>query len=285
MSVKYLEGKPVADAILQEVKQKVENLKQKGVIPGLGTILVGDDPASAGYVRKKHEACQEHGFKSFDVKISAEESQQELLNAVRKFNDDPEVHAYLIQYPVPSNFDFAEALLAMDPDKDADGLHPSNLGKLVLQEPGPVPATPAGIRAMLLHYGIEVGGQEVVIVGRGSTLGRPLSLLLSGKQKGANAAVTVVHTGIEDISYFTKRAKVIVAAAGIPSIITKEIVTPGVVVVSGGITWEGRRLVPDVDESVSEVASWITPRLGGVGPTTIAMLLKNTVECAEGYGR
>ncbi len=283
MSVKYLEGKPVADSVMEGVKTKLKVLHEKRVTPGLGTILVGDDSASAGYVRKKHEACKEHGFVSFDKHIPATATQKDLLDAVREFNTRPDVHAYLIQYPVPEQFDFAEALLAMDPGKDADGLHPANLGKLVLQEPGPVPATPAGIRAMLLYYEIPVAGREVVIVGRGSTLGRPLSLLLSSKQTGANAAVTVVHTGIKDVSKFTRRADIIIAAAGIPSIITKDIVTPGVVVVSGGITWEGKRLVPDVDESVQEVASWITPRLGGVGPTTIAMLLKNTVECAEGF--
>lgn len=283
MSAKFLEGKPVADAVLEGVKIKLKALKEKGVTPGLGTILVGEDPASAGYVRKKHEACAELGFASFDRHIPETGSQQELLDVVKEFNNDPAVHAYLIQYPVPRNFDFAEALLAMDPDKDADGLHPANLGKLVLQEPGPVPATPAGIRAMLLHYDIPVAGKEVVIVGRGSTLGRPLSLLLSAKQEGANAAVTVVHTGVADIAKFTKRADIVVAAAGIPSIVNKDMLTPGVVVISGGITWEGRRLVPDVDESVQDVAGWVTPRLGGVGPTTIAMLLKNTVECAEGF--
>ncbi len=283
MTVKYLEGKPVADSVMKTVREKVEELYKRGIVPGLGTILVGDDPASAGYVRKKHEACKEHGFVSFDKHIPADADQQDLLQAVKDFNESPDVHAYLIQYPVPKGFDFAEALMAMDPDKDADGLHPANLGKLVLQEPGPVPATPAGIKAMLLHYDIPVRGKEIVIVGRGSTLGRPLSLLFSSKQEGANAAVTVVHTGVDDIAKFTKRADIVVAAAGIPSIITKEIVKPGVVVVSGGITWEGRRLVPDVDESVEEVAGWITPRLGGVGPTTIAMLLKNTVDCCEGF--
>ncbi len=283
MTVKFLEGQPVADSVLVKVKEKINNLKEKGKTPGLGTILVGDDPANVGYVRKKHEACKLHGFNSFDKHLPATTSQRDLLAAVEEFNSNPEIDAYLIQYPVPKGFDFAEALMAMDPNKDADGLHPTNLGKLVLQEPGPVPATPAGIRAMLLYYDIPVEGKEVVIVGRGSTLGRPLSLLMSSKQKGANAAVTVVHTGIKDISPFTRRADIIIAAAGIPGIITKEIVKPGVVVVSGGITWEGRRLVPDVDVSVQEVASWITPRLGGVGPTTIALLLKNTIECAEGF--
>ena len=281
MSAQYLEGKPVAEAVLREIGQRVAALKKRGVVPGLGTILVGDDPASAGYVRKKHEACREHGFASFDRQIASDASQKDLLDAVRAFNEDERVHAFIIQYPVPRGFDYSEAIEAMSPAKDADGLHPVNLGRLVLQEPGPVPATPAGIQAMLLHYKIPVEGREVVIVGRGSTLGRPLALLLTLKKEGANAAVTVVHTGVEDIARYTKRADIVIAAAGVPGIVTKEMVRPGAVVISGGITWEGKRLVPDVDESVAEVAGWITPRLGGVGPTTIAMLLQNTLECAE----
>jgi len=281
MAVQYLEGKPVAEAVLRQVGQRVETLKKRGVVPGLGTILVGDDPASAGYVRKKHEACGEHGFTSFDKQIPADASQKDLLDAVRAFNEDDRVHAFIIQYPVPRGFDYSEAIETMAPEKDADGLHPANLGRLVLQEPGPVPATPAGIQAMLLHYEIPVEGREVVIVGRGSTLGRPLALLMTLKKAGANAAVTVVHTGVKDIASYTKRADIVIAAAGVPSIVTKEMVRDGAVVISGGITWEGKRLVPDVDESVAEVAGWITPRLGGVGPTTIAMLLKNTLECAE----
>ena len=281
MTARYLEGKVVAEAVLREVGQRVATLKKRGIIPGLGTILVGDDPASAGYVRKKHEACGEHGFASFDRQIAGDASQEDLLDAVRAFNEDDRVHAFIIQYPVPGGFDYSEAIETMAPEKDADGLHPVNLGRLVLQEPGPIPATPAGIQAMLRHYQIPVKGREVVIVGRGSTLGRPLALLMTLKQEGANAAVTVVHTGVDDIAHYTKRADIVIAAAGVPSIVTKEMVRPGTVVISGGITWEGKRLVPDVDESVAEVAGWITPRLGGVGPTTIAMLLKNTLECAE----
>ncbi len=281
MTARYLEGKVVAEAVLREVGQRVTTLKKRGIIPGLGTILVGDDPASAGYVRKKHEACGEHGFASFDRQIAGDASQEDLLDAVRAFNEDDRVHAFIIQYPVPGGFDYSEAIETMAPEKDADGLHPVNLGRLVLQEPGPIPATPAGIQAMLRHYQIPVKGREVVIVGRGSTLGRPLALLMTLKQEGANAAVTVVHTGVDDIAHYTKRADIVIAAAGVPSIVTKEMVRPGTVVISGGITWEGKRLVPDVDESVAEVAGWITPRLGGVGPTTIAMLLKNTLECAE----
>jgi len=182
---------------------------------------------------------------------------------------------------VPPQFDFNAALGAIDPDKDGDGLHPVSLGKLVLQEEGPVPATPAGIQAMFVHYGIDIAGRHVVIVGRGPTLGRPLSLLLTLKQAGANAAVTVVHTGVPDMAAYTREADVVVAAVGSPSIVTPDMVRPGAIVVSGGVSWEGRKLLPDVDEAVGEVASWITPRLGGVGPTTVAMLLRNTVEAAE----
>ena len=177
---------------------------------------------------------------------------------------------YLIQYPVPDGFDFNEAILAMDPDKDADGLHPINLGKLVLQEPGPVPATPAGIVAMFEHYGLDIAG-------RGPTLGRPLSLLLTLKRPGANAAVTVVHSAVKDVASFTRRADVVIAAVGSPGIVTAGMIRPGAIVVSGGITWKGRRLIPDVDEACAEVAGWITPRLGGVGVTTVAMLLR--LEC------
>jgi methylenetetrahydrofolate dehydrogenase (NADP+) / methenyltetrahydrofolate cyclohydrolase len=278
---KLLEGNVVAEAVLASLRRRIEALKATGVTPGLGTILVGSDPASAGYVRKKHEACERIGMVSFHKEIAETARQQDLLAAVDAFNGNPEVHAYIIQYPLPKGFDFNEAMERMKPAKDADGLHPVNLGRLVLQEPGPVPCTPAGIQAMLAHYQIPVAGREVVVVGRGPTLGRPLALLLTLKGKAANAAVTVVHSSVPDIAHYTKRADIVIAAVGKPSVITPEMVKPGAVVVSGGITWEGKKLLPDVDERVAEVASWITPRLGGVGPTTVAMLLKNTVEAAE----
>jgi len=281
MSAKLLEGKVVADAVLQDVARRVAVLKEKGVIPGLGTILVGDDGPSISYVNKKHEACKSVGIASFHIEIPASAGQVDLLAAVRDFNDSPEVDAYIIQHPLPKGFDFNQALAMMDPRKDADGLHPVNLGKLVLQEKGPVPCTPAGIRAMLKHYDIAIEGREVVVVGRGPTLGRPLALLLTLKQPYANAAVTVVHSGIKDLGAYTRRADIVIAAAGVPSIVTPDMVRPGAVVISGGLSWEGRKLLPDVDEAVGEVAGWITPRLGGVGPTTVAMLLQNTVEAAE----
>jgi methylenetetrahydrofolate dehydrogenase (NADP+)/methenyltetrahydrofolate cyclohydrolase len=281
LSAQLLAGAPVAEAVLTEVRERVERLRASGKSVGLGTILVGDDPASAGYVRKKHETSVDVGVASHHIQVAGEGTQADLLAAVARFNDDPSVDAYLIQHPVPPQFDFNAALAAIDPTKDGDGLHPVNLGKLVLQERAPVPATPAGIQAMFVHYGIDIAGLEVVIVGRGPTLGRPLSLLLTLKQPGGNAAVTVVHTGVPDIGAFTRRADVVIAAVGSPSIVTADMVRPGAVVVSGGITWEGKRLVPDVDEGVADVASWVTPRLGGVGPTTVAMLLRNTVSAAE----
>ncbi|GBE07183.1 bifunctional protein FolD protein [bacterium BMS3Bbin11] len=284
MTAKLLSGIEVAEAVIADVRKRVEELARQGVQPGLGTILVGDDGPSTSYVRKKHEACENAGIRSFHLKLSTSSTQQELLDAVHAFNKNDQVDGYIIQYPVPKGMDFNEALMHMSPAKDADGLHPVNLGKLVLQETGPVPCTPAGIQAILVHYGIEVAGKEVVIIGRGPTLGRPLSLLLTTKQEGANAAVTVVHSGIKDLGYFTRRADIVISATGVASIVMPEMIKPGAAVISGGISWEGKRLMPDVDESVAEVAGWITPRLGGVGPTTVAMLLRNTVLAAEKRG-
>ena len=281
MTAELLRGKPVAQAVLDDVAQRVQALRAKGITPGLGTILVGDDGASAGYVRKKHETCEAVGIESHHHSIAGDAGQDGLLEAIQDFNQNPEVDGYLIQHPLPKGFDFNAALLAMDPRKDADGLHPVNLGKLVLQEDGPVPCTPAGIQAMFVHYGIQTAGREVVIIGRGPTLGRPLSLLLTTKQAGANSAVTVVHTGVNDIAFYTRRADIVVAAVGVPNFLKGDMVKPGAVVVGGGISWEGRKLLSDVDKSVKEVAGWVTPRIGGVGPTTVAMLMRNTVAAAE----
>jgi methylenetetrahydrofolate dehydrogenase (NADP+)/methenyltetrahydrofolate cyclohydrolase len=281
MTAQLLAGGPVAEAVLADVAKRVEALARRGRSVGLGTILVGDDAASAGYVRKKHEMCEAVGIVSRDVRIPGDAGQADLLAAVDALNADPTVDAYILQLPVPEGFEPGEALARLDPAKDADGLHPVNLGRLVLQEPGPVPCTPAGIQAMFVHYGIDVAGKDVVVVGRGPTLGRPLALLLTLKQPGANAAVTVVHTGVPNLADYTRRADIVVAAVGVPSFVTPDMVRPGAVVVSGGISWEGRRLLPDVDEAVGEVAGWVTPRLGGVGPTTVAMLLRNTVAAAE----
>jgi methylenetetrahydrofolate dehydrogenase (NADP+)/methenyltetrahydrofolate cyclohydrolase len=281
MTAQLLSGGPVADAVLADVQARISALARRGIDVGLGTILVGDDKASAGYVRKKHEICGSVGIGSHHIDVPAHATQADLLAAVDRFNEDRAVDAFLIQHPVPAGFDFNQAMLRMRPEKDADGLHPVNLGKLVLQERGPIPATPAGIRAMLLHYQLDIAGREVVIVGRGPTLGRPLSLLLTLKQPGGNAAVTVVHSAVPDLAAYTRRADVLVACVGQPDIVTPDMVKPGAIVISGGITWHGRKLLPDVNENVAEVASWITPRIGGVGVTTVAMLLHNATTLAE----
>jgi methylenetetrahydrofolate dehydrogenase (NADP+)/methenyltetrahydrofolate cyclohydrolase len=281
VTAQLLAGQPVAEAVLADVATRVEALAAHHITPGLGTILVGDDGPSASYVRKKHEACEQVGIHSFHESVAGDATQAALLAVVDRFNQSPDIDSYIIQHPLPEGFDFNAALMHMDPDKDADGLHPINLGRLVLQAPGPIPCTPAGIQAMLVHYGIDISGREVVIVGRGPTLGRPLSLLLTLKQRGANAAVTVVHTGVKDIGFYTRRADIVIAAVGVPNFIKADMITPGAVVLSGGITWKGKKLLAYFDDSVAEVASWITPRLGGIGPTTVAMLLRNTVQAAE----
>jgi methylenetetrahydrofolate dehydrogenase (NADP+) / methenyltetrahydrofolate cyclohydrolase len=275
-------GAPVADAVLLDVTERVAKLAAAGKTVGLATILVGDDPASAGYVRKKHEACEQVGMVSIDIRISADSTQGDLLAAVHQLNADPAVDGYLIQHPVPPGFDFNEAVSAIHPAKDSDGLHPTNLGLLALGDPAsPRPCTPLGIKAMLAHYEVPVAGRHVVIVGRGPTLGRPLSMLLSLKEPGANAAVTSVHTGVPNWADYTRQADIVVGAAGSPNMITPDVIRPGGCVIGGGLTWEGRKALSDVDESCGEVAGWITPRLGGVGVTTIAMLLRNTVAAAE----
>ena len=281
MTARMLEGKPVADQVTNEVAARIAALRSAGVVPGLATILVGDDPASAGYVRKKHEACADAGLRSEDIHLPARTTQDELHATIHRLSSDPKIHGFLLQHPLPPPLDFGRALLEMDPRKDADGLHPTNLGRLAVGLPGPVPAPPAGVRAMLLHYRIPTTGRHVVVLGRGPTLGRPLSLLLSGKGAGANAAVTVVHSAVANLAEHTLRADVLVSGVGQPGIVQPDMVREGAVVISAGISWQGKRLLPDVDESVGEKASWITPRLGGVGVTTVAMLLQNTVQLAE----
>jgi methylenetetrahydrofolate dehydrogenase (NADP+)/methenyltetrahydrofolate cyclohydrolase len=281
MTAILMPGGPVADAVFADVADRAAKLATIGKTVGLGTILVGDDPASKGYIAKKHEMCERYGLVSLHIDVLASGRQADLLDAVARFNADPSVDAFIVQNPVPPGFDFNQAMLALDPAKDADGLHPVSLGLLALGADGPRPCTPAGIQAMLAHYEVPVEGRNVVIVGRGPTIGRPLSLLLALKEPHANAAVTVVHTGVKDWARYTRTADVVVGAAGVPSMITPEVIRPGACVVGGGITWEGRKLLSDVDESCAEVAGWITPRLGGVGVTTVAMLLRNTVAAAE----
>ncbi|HEY5011089.1 MAG TPA: tetrahydrofolate dehydrogenase/cyclohydrolase catalytic domain-containing protein [Acidimicrobiia bacterium] len=274
-------GAPVADATFAGLAPRIAAIIASGHRPGLATILVGDDGASAGYIRMKQEKAEAVGFTSPHEHLPATATQADLVAAIRRFNDDPTVDAMLVQHPTPPQIDYEAALAEIDPDKDVDGMHPMNLGRLALGVPGPVPCTPAGIEALLAHYEIPVSGREVVILGRGFTLGRPLSLLLSQKRPTANAAVTVVHTGVPDWPRYTLRAEIVIAAAGVPGILQPEHVRPGSVVVGGGVRYEGRRLLPDVDEACEAVAGWITPRVGGVGPTTIAMLFRNAVEAAE----
>jgi methylenetetrahydrofolate dehydrogenase (NADP+)/methenyltetrahydrofolate cyclohydrolase len=276
-----LPGAPVAEAVLADLRPRIEKLIANGRTPGLGTILVGDDSASAGYIRMKQEMAAELGLTSPHIHLGEDATQADLVAAIRAFNDDPSVDAMLVQHPTPPQIDFDAALLEMDPDKDVDGLHPINMGRLALGMPGPVPCTPAGIEALLAHYEIPVSGHSVCILGRGTTLGRPLALLLSQKRPTANAAVTVVHTGVPNWPDYTRAAEIVIAAAGVPGILQPEHLTPGCTVVGGGVRYEGRKLLPDVDESCEEVAGAITPRIGGVGPTTVAMLFRNCVEAAE----
>ncbi|MEU7001396.1 bifunctional 5,10-methylenetetrahydrofolate dehydrogenase/5,10-methenyltetrahydrofolate cyclohydrolase [Nonomuraea sp. NPDC046570] len=278
---RLLPGGPVAESILNDVAARVAALRATGVTPSLATILVGDDDASAGYIRIKQRQAAELGFDSPHAHLPADATQADLHAAIAGFNDDPSVHGLLVQYPVPGHLDYDAALQAVDPDKDVDGMHPLNVGRLSVGLPGPLPCTPAGIEALLAHYEIPVSGREVVILGRGATLGRPLAILLGQKRPTANAAVTVVHTGVADWPRYTRRAEILIAAAGVPGIIQPEHVKPGAVVIGGGVRYEGRRLLPDVDESVEKVAGAITPRVGGVGPTTVAMLFRNAVTAAE----
>jgi methylenetetrahydrofolate dehydrogenase (NADP+)/methenyltetrahydrofolate cyclohydrolase len=281
LSAILLPGAPVAEATFADLAPRIAALIEAGHRPGLATILVGDDGASSGYIRMKQQKAEEVGFTAPHVHLPEDAQQIDLVAAIRAFNDDPSVDAMLVQHPTPPQIDYEAALTEIDPDKDVDGMHPMNLGRLALGVPGPVPCTPAGIEALLAHYEIPVSGREVVILGRGFTLGRPLSLLLSQKRPTANSAVTVVHTGVPDWPRYTQRAEIVIAAAGVPGILQPEHIRPGAVVIGGGVRYEGRRLLPDVDESCERVAGWITPRVGGVGPTTIAMLFRNAVEAAE----
>jgi methylenetetrahydrofolate dehydrogenase (NADP+)/methenyltetrahydrofolate cyclohydrolase len=274
-------GGPVADAVFADLHPRIEKLKAAGHVPGLATLLVGDDDSSARYVGMKHAKAHELGCHSVELHLPADCSQQDVTDAVHRLNDDDAVDAILFQYPPPSHIDFEAALLELDPDKDVDGLHPMNMGRLALSMPGPVPCTPAGIEALLAHYEIPVAGRHVCILGRGATLGRPLALLLSQKRPTANAAVTVVHTGVPDWPEYTRSADVVIAAAGVPGILKPEHITSDTVVVGGGVRYEGRTLLPDVDVACEDVAKAITPRVGDVGPTTIAMLFRNLVEAAE----
>jgi methylenetetrahydrofolate dehydrogenase (NADP+)/methenyltetrahydrofolate cyclohydrolase len=281
MSAQLLDGERLAQRIKMELAERVARLTANGRVPGLGTLLVGDDPASARYVAMKVEECKEIGVQSFDVHLSADATQSEIEAVVDSFNANPDVHSILVQLPLPDGIDEEQVLFRVDPAKDVDGLHPTNLGRLVMGAPGPLPCTPAGIVELLAEYRVPVEGKHVVIIGRGLTIGRPLALLMAMRRPNCNAAVTVVHTGVDDIAALTRTADVIVSAAGVPGIVTADMVRPGIAVVGAGTSFAGKKLLSDIADGVAEKVAWITPRLGGVGPMTRAMLLRNAVQAAE----
>jgi len=265
----------------QAMAARIAALAERGVTPGLGTVLVGDDGPSAKYVSMKHVDSEALGVASFDERLPADATEAEVVAVVERLDADPRIDAYLLQYPFPAHLDYEAILRRMNPDKDADGMHPVNLGRLVMGVAGPLPCTPAGIQALLVHHGVEIEGRHVVIIGRGLTIGRPLANLLALKWPHANAAVTVVHTGVDDIAVFTRQADIVVAAAGSPGLVTADMVKPGAAVVAAGASFRDGRVLSDVDEGVAEVAGWLSPRIGGVGPMTRAMLFENTVRAAE----
>ncbi len=277
MTAILLDGQALADKVKDEIANEVEEL---AFTPGLGTILVGDDPASHSYVGAKIRDCEEVGITSIHEPLPADITQETLIAVIERFNADPQVHAYIVQLPLPPQLNEEAALLAIDPNKDADGLHPVNLGRLVMGVEGPTPCTPRGIQMMLETYNVPVEGKHVCVIGRGLTIGRPMALLMALKRATANAAVTVVHTGVADLGHYTRQADIVIAAAGVPNLVTPDMINPGAAVIGGGLTRDGKRILSDVDESVGDIAGWITPRLGGVGPMTRAMLLRNTVDAA-----
>ena len=277
MTAILLDGQALADKVKDEIANEVKEL---AFTPGLGTILVGDDPASHSYVGAKIRDCEEVGITSIHEHLPADITQETLIAVIERFNSDPQVHAYIVQLPLPPQLNEEAALLAIDPNKDADGLHPVNLGRLVMGVEGPTPCTPRGIQMMLETYNVPVEGQHVCVIGRGLTIGRPMALLMALKRATANAAVTVVHTGVADLGHYTRQADIVIAAAGVPNLVTPDMIKPGAAVIGGGLTRDGKRILSDVDESVGDIAGWITPRLGGVGPMTRAMLLRNTVDAA-----
>jgi methylenetetrahydrofolate dehydrogenase (NADP+) / methenyltetrahydrofolate cyclohydrolase len=279
MTAWILDGKALAETIKAELKDRVSALAGHGVVPGLGTVLVGDDPGSRSYVRGKHRDCAQVGIASIQVELPASTSQEQLASVIAGLNADPACTGYIVQLPLPGNLDDNAALALVDPDKDADGLHPVNLGKLVLGVPGPLPCTPRGIVELLRRNGIGLNGAEVCVIGRGTTVGRPLGLLLT--RRSENATVTLCHTGTVDLSRHTLQADIVISAAGRPRLLTAEMIKPGAVCVDVGITRTDAGLVGDLDPSVREVAGWLAPMPGGIGPMTRAMLLSNVVERAE----
>lgn len=281
MTAELLDGERLSGRIKMELADRVARLAAGGRSVGIGTVLVGDDGPSTKYVAMKHADCEEIGITSYHEHLGADATQADVEAVVDRFNADPNVHSILVQLPLPQGINDEEILLGIQPAKDVDGLHPTNLGRLVMGTPGPLPCTPAGIVELLSAYRVPVEGKHVVIIGRGLTIGRPLSLLLAMRRPGCNAAVTVVHTGVDDMAALTRTADVIVACAGVAGLVTPDMVKPGAAVVGAGTSFSGKKLMSDVAEEVAEVAGWITPRIGGVGPMTRAMLLRNAVLAAE----
>jgi methylenetetrahydrofolate dehydrogenase (NADP+) / methenyltetrahydrofolate cyclohydrolase len=284
MTAIILDGKATAAAIKADLTTRVASLRQRGVVAGLGTVLVGDDPSSRAYVAGKHRDCAEVGIASIERVLPASASQAEVEAVVRELNGDPACTGYIVQLPLPKGLDEFAVLEAMDPAKDADGLHPSSLGRLVLMKDGPQPCTPRGCVELLRRYDVPINGADVVVVGRGVTVGRPIGLLLT--RRSENATVTLCHTGTKDLAGHVRRADIVVAAAGVPGLITADMVRPGAAVLDVGSTRvvgeDGTtRYTGDVEPAVREVAGWLAPMPGGVGPMTRAMLLTNVVEAAE----
>ena len=279
MGATLLDGKATAAQVKADLTARVHALRGRGVTPGLGTVLVGDDPGSRAYVAGKHRDCAEVGIASIQVELPAEATQRQVQDAVLRLNDDASCTGYIVQLPLPPGLDANAVLALMDPAKDADGLHPTNLGWLVLGRPAPLPCTPRGIVALLRRYQVPLAGAEVCVVGRGVTVGRPLGLLLT--RRSENATVTLCHTGTRDLAAHLRAADVVVAAAGVPGLVTAPRVRPGAAVLDVGITRTPEGLVGDVAPEVADIAGFLAPMPGGVGPMTRAMLLTNVVEAAE----
>ena len=283
MSAVILDGKATAQTIKNNLAQRVSALKAKGINPGLGTILVGDDAGSHAYVNGKHKDCAEVGISSIRIDLPKTATQTDVMNAISQLNNDANCTGFIVQLPLPKGLDGNLALEAMDPDKDADGLHPNNLGKLVLGQDGPLPCTPRGIIELLRAYKIELNGANIVIIGRGVTVGRPLGLLLTRKTE--NATVTLCHTGTKDLTSHLINADIVIAAAGVPHLVKANMIKKGAALVDVGITRTENGLVGDIDPQVKEVAGFFSPMPGGTGPMTRAMLLTNVVERAESISR
>ena len=279
MTANILDGKAAAAEIRSALKERVALLAERGIVPGLGTGLVGDDPGSWAYVNGKHRDCAQVGIVSIRRDLPADISQEQLEAVVAELNADPACTGYIVQLPLPGHLDAERILNLIDPAKDADGLHPLNLGRLVLGEPGPLPCTPRGIVTLLRRYDVPVAGAEVTVIGRGITVGRSLGLLLT--RRSENATVTLCHTGTKDLAAHTRAADIVVVAAGRPGLLRADMIRPGAAVLDVGITRTDAGLVGDVDPGVAEVAGWLAPMPGGVGPMTRAMLLANVVEAAE----